>query len=257
MASKITNVWEVLGHETKWKARLSCGHEVWLTMKERPGLGQEVPCPTCQPTMAAKWYEPGLERTLDALETADCRAAAREVLTRELERLAAAQPPRIVRNLTMEDAEEIDKILERHKTDEFDSFNAADALNDFLFGGVNYPGIFKDPAAQPRLTKERIENVIRTILVNRHVDVEGAVEFAKNALVPQPATQFTQPTIETFSEPQNREYVVMPAPDTLEQPDERPAPETWATPAPSEPPAPGIVATGGPQQTISNPTPIM
>src|SRR5271157_3171176 len=116
-------------------------------------------------------------------------------------RLAAAQPPRIVRNLTMEDAEEIDKILERHKTDEFDSFNAADALNDFLFGGVNYPGIFKDPAAQPRLTKERIENVIRTILVNRHVDVEGAVEFAKNALVPQPATQFTQPTIETFSEP--------------------------------------------------------
>src|SRR5208283_824300 len=92
MASKITNVWEVLGHETKWKARLSCGHEVWLTMKERPGLGQEVPCPTCQPTMAAKWYEPGLERTLDALETADCRAAAREVLTRELERLAAAQP---------------------------------------------------------------------------------------------------------------------------------------------------------------------
>src|SRR5208283_596775 len=92
MASKITNVWEVLGHETKWKARLSCGHEVWLTMKERPGLGQEVPCPTCQPTMAAKWYEPGLERTLDALETADCRAAAREVLTREPERLAAAQP---------------------------------------------------------------------------------------------------------------------------------------------------------------------
>src|SRR5208283_1468948 len=89
MASKITNVWEVLGHETKWKARLSCGHEVWLTMKERPGLGQEVPCPTCQPTMAAKWYEPGLERTLDALETADCRAAAREVLTRELERLLA------------------------------------------------------------------------------------------------------------------------------------------------------------------------
>src|SRR5208337_2323863 len=62
MASKITNVWEVLGHETKWKARLSCGHEVWLTMKERPGLGQEVPCPTCQPTMAkSEWYEEGLK----------------------------------------------------------------------------------------------------------------------------------------------------------------------------------------------------
>ena len=46
--------------------------------------------------MAAEWYEKGLERMLDALETTDCRAAAKEVLTRKLGRyMKAADAMRI------------------------------------------------------------------------------------------------------------------------------------------------------------------
>jgi len=49
--------------------------------------------------------------------------------------------------LTAEQAEKIDEIISRHKTDEFNSFLAADDLSDYLFGGVNYPGIFAALAA--------------------------------------------------------------------------------------------------------------
>ena len=111
MASEITNVWEVLGHETKWKARLSCGHEVRLTMKEQPKLGQKAPCPTCQPVMAAEWYQRGLKRVAREIDyhcteddahsfpksnciiSGECSALADEVvevLTRELGPLLAA-----------------------------------------------------------------------------------------------------------------------------------------------------------------------
>lgn len=53
-----------------------------------------------------------------------------------------AKPVGEQRELTAEQAEKIDEIISRHKTDAFDSFHAADDLSDYLFGGINYPGIF-------------------------------------------------------------------------------------------------------------------
>lgn len=74
------------------------------------------------------------------------KAAAEQYLAKQdperFKIVVYAKPVGEQRELTAQQAEKIDEIISRHKTNEFDSFHAADDLSDYLFGGVNYPGIF-------------------------------------------------------------------------------------------------------------------